>query len=434
MFEFAVVQQAKQEVVAASQAVVKYSKRYGKKNPKMIAARANLEKNRANYLVLLKNIAKSIIKKYNAARAHESSLKIDLKMSKDNIRSINKKSFKLKEYERDVDTNRQLYDTFFTRFKETNETTEMQSSNARIIDYAVIPKNPVKPKKKLISLIVFILSLGLGIVLSFLNESLNTTLKSPDDVQLRMSTPLLGVLPQLKLKKRELDSPLLEFVNNSKSTFSEAVRTIRTGVILSGLDSDLKIAMVTSSVPNEGKTTVSLNLAMSIGTMEKVLLIDADLRRPSIAKALNISSKYPGLSSLVAGTNEFAECITKFPDWNIDVLAAGITPPNPQELLASKRFEAVLKALGKHYDRIIIDTPPTQAVSDSLLISKYANEIIYLVKADSTSYLLARSGIDKLESVNGKVTGIILNQLNFDRSKKYSYDYYNGYYSNYGYS
>ncbi len=309
----------------------------------------------------------------------------------------------------------------------------MKSANSRIIDHAIIPKKPVKPKKKLIIIIVFILSLGLGIVLSFVNEALNTTIKTPEDVLLKLDTPLLGALPLLKLSKRNIDNPLLEFINDNRSTFSEAIRTIRTGVVLSGLDCKLKIALVTSSIPNEGKTTVSLNLAMSLGAMEKVLLIDADLRRPSIAKACHIESE-DGLSSLVAGTAEFKDCVTSFPEWGIDVLPAGFIPPNPQELLGSKRLSAILQSLGKHYDRIIIDTAPTQAVSDALLLSKHANEVIYVVKAGETSYALAKAGIDKFKEINANVSGVILNHLDFNKAKKYSDDYYNGYYSNYGYS
>jgi len=434
MFDYQVVQQAKQDLSKAIQMVVKYSKRYGRKNPKMITVKDDLAKAKANYLILLKNIANSIEKKYKAATSNESALKTDLNRSKSEIRDINEKSYRLKELEREVETSRQLYETFFTRFKETNETSGMQSANSRVVDYAVIPQKPIKPKKKLIVIIVFILSIGLGIVLSFINEALNTTLKSPEDVQLRLSKPLLGALPLLKLKKRDLDNPLLEFINDNKSLFSEAVRTIRTGVVLSGLDSDLKVAVVTSSVPNEGKTTVSLNLALSLGTMEKVLLIDADLRKPSIAKACQFPLGGEGLSTLVAGTADFKECIRSMPDWGIDILPAGIVPPNPQELLGSKRFALILQALGKKYERIIIDTAPTQAVSDALLLAKHSNEVIYVVKADSTSYSLANAGIDKLDQINANVSGIILNSVDFKKAQKYSDDYYNGYYNNYGYS
>ena len=205
-------------------------------------------------------------------------------------------------------------------------------------------------------------------------------------------------------------------------------------MVLSGLDSEYKIAVVTSSIPNEGKTTVSLNLAMALAQTEKVLLIDADLRKPSIAKACGFESRN-GLSTLVAGTADFRDCVRHFEEWKMDVMPSGIIPPNPQELLSSKRFAKILEVLSKKYERIIIDTAPTQAVSDALLISKYSNEVIYVVKADSTPHQLAKAGIDKLKSIDANVSGIVLNQLNITHAEKYySGGYYSGYYSTYEYS
>jgi len=428
------VQHAKDYHHDAQNEVAELSKRYGRKHPKMQSALANYNKAKNNYLKLLKSVTRGIESQYRAAQSNEQSLKKDIARSKSEIRAINTKSFKLKELERDVETNRQLYNTFFTRFKETSETSGMQTANARIIDPAAVPIEPVKPKKKLIVIITFILSLGLGIVLSFLIEALNNTIQTIADVEEKLLTPLLGIIPQQKLKKVEVDKPLLAFYHDNKSNFSEAIRTIRTGVILSGLDEKNKIAVVTSSVPNEGKTTVSLNLAMALAQTEKVLLIDADMRKPSIAKACGIEAKN-GLSTLVAGTADFKDCVRTFEEWNLDILPAGLIPPNPQELLSSKRFAKILDLLSNKYERIVIDSAPTQAVSDAYLISKYSNEVIYIVKADSTPHALAKAGIDKLKSNGANISGVVLNQLDINKAERYySGDYYNGYYTNYGYA
>ncbi len=428
------VQHAKNSHHDAQNTVAELSKRYGLKHPKMQSAMANYEKAKVNYLSRLKSVARGIEGQYRAAQSSESALRQDMKSSKQEIRTINTKGYKLRELEREVETNRQLYNTFFTRFKETSETSGMNTANARIVDAATTPQIPVKPKKKLIVIIALIFGLGIGVVLAFLKEALNNTIRNPADVELKLQTPLLGILPLQKLKKSELDKPLLAFHHDNKSNFSEAIRTIRTGVVLSGLDSDYKIAVVTSSVPNEGKTTVSLNLAMALGQTEKVLLIDADLRKPSIAKACHFESK-EGLSTLVAGTADFAECVHHFKEWNIDIMPSGIIPPNPQELLSSKRFAKILEILSKKYERIIIDSAPTQAVSDALLISKYSNEVIYVVKADTTPNALAKAGIDKLRSIDANISGVVLNQLNITKAEKYyTGEYYNGYYSSYGYT
>ncbi len=429
------VQRAKESMDTAEEKVTELSKIYGMKHPKMKSAQANYNKVYSNYLRLLKNVAKGIERQYNAIRSNEYSLKKEMSRSKGDIRTINKKSFKLKELQSEVDSNRRLYDTFFSRFKETNETSGMQTANARIVDEAVVPNIPVKPKKKLIVIIATILGLGLGVVIAFLQEALNKTIRTAADVEEKLGVSLLGILPLLKKKKIEdKDIALLSFIEENKSNFAEAIRTIRTGVVLSGLDNDEKIAVVTSSVPNEGKTTVAINLAMALGQSEKVLLIDGDLRRPSIGKTCKIDNKN-GLSTLVAGTTSFDDSMHTFEEWGIDVLPAGIVPPNPQELLGSIRFGKVIKALGRKYDRIVIDTAPIQAVSDAQLISVHCNEVIFVVKADATPYSLAYNSIDKFRQINRHVTGVVLNQMNVAKATKYyTGDYYNGYYQNYGYN
>lgn len=428
------VQHAKDNYHDAQNEVAELSKRYGRKHPKMQSAVANSEKVKKNYLKVLKSVSRGLEGQYAAVQKNEAALKRDLKRTKAEIRNINAKSFKLKELERDVNTDRQLYETFFTRFKETSETSGMQTANARIVDSAIAPENPIKPKKSLIIIVTLLLSTGLGIVLSFIIESLNNTIQTVSDIEQKLFVPMLGIIQQQKLKKENVDEPLLAFHQQNKSNFSEAIRTIRTALVLSGLDEEKKISLITSSVPNEGKTTVSINLAMALAQNEKVLLIDADMRRPSIAKACGFKSKN-GLATLVAGTSTFHECVHRFDEWKLDILPAGSVPPNPQELINSKKFGNMLDILVQKYDRIIIDSAPIQAVSDAHLISKHVNEVIYVVKADSTPYGLAKSGIDKLKGSGAHLSGVVLNQLDIGKAEKYySGDYYNGYYTNYGYA
>lgn len=428
------VQSAKSLADAAEEKVIELSNVYGKKHPKMIAARANYNKANANYLRLLKNVAKGIERQYNAIQSNEASLKGELNRSKGDMRAINKKSFKLRELEREVETNKQLYETFFTRFKETSETSGLQTALARIIDEATIPSVPVKPRKRLMVIIAAILGLGLGMVIVFLKEALNKTIRSAEDVENKLSISLLGILPLMKIKSKDKKQVIMAFVEDNKSSFAESIRTIRTGVVLSGLDSHEKVVVITSSVPGEGKTTLAVNLAMALGQNEKVLLIDADLRKPSIARSCKIDSK-EGLSTLVAESSTFEQCMHHFDEWGIDILPAGIIPPNPQELLGSRRFGTVIQALSKKYDRIVIDTAPVQAVSDAQLISMHSNEVIYVVRADSTPYKLTANGIDKLKKINRNVIGVVLNQVNIEQaSKYYSGEYYSGYYQNYGYN
>lgn len=238
------------------------------------------------------------------------------------------------------------------------------------------------------------------------------------------------MVPLVKMKRKKAFAGHL-FFDATEHGFSEAVRTVRTGISLSSLDNPYKVIMVTSSVCGEGKSTTSVSLACAFGQMEKVLLIDADMRRPSIAKELEIVRDHLGLSELVAGDVAVEECIIHRPDENIDILIAGLIPPNPLELLSSRKFNATLKALRERYDRIIIDCAPILPVSDARVLSTMADSLVYVVKADATSLNQVKSGLDHLDHVNAPITGIVLNQLDVRKAEKYSDYGYGTYYESY---
>lgn len=392
------------QVVRFRSRISELSRRYGPKHPKMIAARSELN-------------------------ATEQALE----RSKQKIQGIGKKEVMLRELKREAAINRQLYDAFLNRIKETNEAMELKSANARVVDPAIAPIKPVKPKKVLIVVLVFVGALFLGMMLAFLREALDKTFKGAADVEEKLGLPMLGMLPLIKGRKKDNFDAAFAMLDKDASAFAESIRTIRTGIILSGLDNPHKILLTTSSVPGEGKSTTSINLAIALGQMEKVLLIDADMRRPSVAKSFGFDSKGPGLSDLVAGTAEPSTCIHRVKEAGIDVMTAGIIPPNPLELLSSERFGRILEALEKKYDRIVVDSAPVQAVSDSLVLAQYAKAVIYVIKADATSDHIVRSGVARLQHYNAPIAGVVVNQVDMDKAAKYGYEY-GGYYDHYGYS
>lgn len=410
------------------------SKRYGAKHPKMKAAQSELDNARRSLNAQILSVVNGIENEYRLALSAERSLKSAVNQTKKDLQSINRKDYRLKELEKEVDANRQLYDTFFTRLSETNATGDLQSANAQVSDPALAPRTPAKPKKGLIMGLAFVVSLMFGIMFSFLLEALNNTLKTAQDVENKLGATMLGLLPKLpKKNKNDHHLSYTAYLDKQQSSFAESVRTIRTGIVLSALDNPHKVLCITSSVPGEGKTSLAMSLAFSIGQMENVLLIDADMRRPSIAKAFELSGKAAGLSNLVAGTAKLDECIHKDEKSGIDVLPSGIIPPNPLELLSSDRFAKVLEFLESKYDRIIIDTAPTQAVSDALVLASHTGAMIYVVKADSTNYQLAKNGLKRLSEVKAPLIGVVLNQVDIKKAAKYGGDYY-GYYDNYGYT
>lgn len=424
------VQQFKADEGKASSKVQELSRRYGPKHPKMIAAQSELRSATANLRSQVEQVVASIEREYQLATANERSLQSSFNQNKEQIQDIKRKEFKLRELQREVDGNRSLYDTFMTRLKETSATSDFESVNARIVDPAVVPDKPVKPKKSLVVAIAGLLAMMAGIGMALLLEFLNNTFKSTEDVETKLNLPVLGILPLLKGKERRDIATM--FTRDEDRSFTESIRTIRTGVVLSGLDNPHKVLVVTSSIPGEGKSSVAANLAFAMGQMEKVLLIDADMRRPTVAKSFDFPVGTPGLANLVAGTARLEDCIKELDD-NVSVIPAGTVPPNPLELLSSQRFTKALQVLEGRFDRIVIDSPPTQAVSDALVLSTHANALIYVVKSESTSIPLVKRGVGQLLQNNAPITGVVLNQVDIKKAQKHGYSY-GGYYDYYGYS
>ncbi|WP_417778253.1 GumC family protein [Stutzerimonas xanthomarina] len=423
------IQQFKAEQAKAQAKVEELSKRYGPGHPAMAAARSDLSAASGSLRGQVEQIVAGIERNYQLALANENSLQASFNSNKSKIQDISRKEFQLRELQREVDGNRALYDTFMTRLKETAATSDMDSANARVVDKAVVPNEPIKPKKSLIVAIAALLALFVGVGLTLLLDALSNTFKSTEEVEGRLNIPVFGILPMIKQGERSDMARL--FSSDKDKSFSESIRTIRTGVVLSGIDNPHKVMVITSSIPGEGKSTVSVNLAFALGQMERVLLIDADLRRPTLAKSFDFPVGTPGLANLIAGNAKLDECI-KTVD-GLDMVGAGTVPPNPLELLSSQRFAKAIEVLKTKYDRIIIDSPPTQAVSDAIILSTLADSLIYVIKSDSTHIPLVEKGVGQLLQNNAPVKGIVLNRVDIKKAQKYGYSY-GGYYDYYGYS
>ena len=271
-------------------------------------------------------------------------------------------------------------------------------------------------------------------------ERLDNTVRTTNDVSEKLDAPLLGILQWVRGRHHKFEIQRA-FLNDTDHQFTESVRTLRTGIQMSALDTPHKVVMVTSSVPEEGKTSVATNIAFALAQVKRTCLIDADMRRPTIAKVLGLDSKAPGLSQLVAGTEPPVNCIYEFEDSKLHYIPSGTVPPNPLELLSSKRFGDVLKKLEESFDVIVIDTPPVQLVSDAVIIAGLANALVYVVRADSTPYQVAKGGLEMLKKGKAQLLGVVLNQLDLQKAERYygygKYVSYGGKYSRYqryGYS
>ena len=404
------------------------SNRYGREHPRMVQAEGELRAARENTRRAIENVVASITRDYEVARANEVSIERSLGQSKGEIQDINRKEFQLAVLEREVAANKQLFDMFLGRFKETSAAGDLQSTVARVVDAAIPSAVPYKPNKRQVVLIALVVGLFVAVMLALLLERLDSTVKTSHDVESKLGLPVLASLPVITERKVKMERI---FEHNPQAVFSEGIRTARTGILLSSIDAPHRMLVITSSVPGEGKTTIATNLALAFAQTKRVVLVDADLRRPSIGKLFGKEPNSPGLSSLVAASTPASECIFKVDDSELYVVPSGPIPPNPLELMLSKRFEDALTKLQEMFDMVIIDSPPVQLVSDAMVISRHCTGLIFVVKADDTHYQVARNAVKRMRQTQANIIGVALNQLDFQRADRY-YGEYTGY-SKYGY-
>jgi capsular exopolysaccharide synthesis family protein len=405
------------------------SKKYGKNHPQMVAIDSELADLKKRKATEAKRVVNSLRNEYKLAMAREEGLKKALEDQKTESLQMNKKAIQYGVLQRQAETSRNMYDLLIKRFKETSLTEEMKTGNIRIIDRAEVPESPVKPKKKLNLLLSIVIGLAMGIGLAFFLEYLDNTIKLPDEVKNRLNIPYLGPVPAFVHEADEysIDKDLIA-LHSPKSTTSESFRGIRTGIIFSSADQPPQILLVTSAGPAEGKTFNAVNLAVIMANAgSKVLLMDCDMRKPRIHKIFGVQ-RDTGLSNIQVGTGEFNNLVIASAVDNLDVLPVGPIPPNPSEILGSKKMGSLIKELKEKYDRIIMDSPPVTAVTDAVLLAPITDGVLLIIRANETPRQIIQNGIDHLKSVNAHILGGILNGIQTGRDSYYYYQYYYYYY------
>lgn len=300
----------------------------------------------------------------------------------------------------------------------------MKVENVQVIDKAQLPENPIKPRPMLNMAIAGVLGLMMGVFFAFLMEYLDNTIKTKADVERHLNLPVLGAIPVFDNKATKLIS-----LTNPKSPVTEAFRTLRTNIQFSSIDEEIRTLVITSSTPTEGKSVVTNNMAAIMAQGDKkVLLIDGDLRKPRIHEHFKLSN-HQGLTNILVGDKDLKDVVNRYaPLDNLYILTSGPIPPNPAEILGSKKMKDFLNKAKEDYDIILIDTPPIGLVTDSAVLSTICDALIYVVAVGQTEVDVVKHSKDLLDTVNANIIGVVLNKVPVDGRSYYKYYNYYGYY------
>ncbi len=399
----------------------------GDLHPDMIKVTTAIRSAEEKLQVEIEKVVGAVRNDYLAAQSQEQRLGEALEAQKRVALDVNGREIDGNVLKRDAESNRQLYDGLLQRAKETGVSSELKSSNIRLVDLAEVPRAPVRPNNPLLLLVGLLGGSLLAVGLAVAFESLDDRIKTPDDIKVHLGLPMLGLVPRIAPKLLGA-RPLMN--NGVPPAFSEAYRTIRTNVVFSSAHAGPNTIVVTSTVAGEGKTVAASNLAVGIAqTGEEVLLIDTDLRRPRVHSLFGVRQE-PGLSNLLIGNAKARAVIHQTGIPGLLVLPAGYLPPNPAELLGSPRFRYLLTNLGERIRWIILDCPPVLAVTDATVLAQFAQGVVLVVGAEMASRQAAALAVERLQAVNGRIVGAVLNRVDVDRHRYYYAPHYrsDGYY------
>lgn len=422
-------QALRQRLADAERLVAELWVEYGEQHPKMIKARAELADLNRKLKVETGDMIRRLRDAVATARIREKALQATLKRLKTEIAGLNNAEIGLHGLEREAQANRKLLETFLERFKETQSQENFQQADATILSPAPIPEVPSFPNKRLMLVVAFIGAVALGLVLAFTIERLDSGFRSMEQIEQMTGLPALGLIPELKRGRNAGGAPEAYILENPTSAYGEAVRRLHTGLVLSNVDSPPKVVLITSALPGEGKTSVAISLArMLANSGQKVVIIDCDLRRPTVHKLLDVSSS-PGLAEYLAGGVPLEQVIQTDSRSKVRLIAAGAPAPHPVNLLGSDQMKKLLSTLAGTWDIVIIDSAPVTAVSDTLVLSRLVDQAVYLVRWAGTDRQRAIGGLKQLLNAGINVVGVALTMVDVRKHAGYGYadsGYYHG--------
>jgi capsular exopolysaccharide synthesis family protein len=422
---------------------------YGPTYPKALAVQDQMKDLDALIIRERKRAVENIRNEYQAAVQREKALSDAVAKQNAAVETVNQLLIEHNLLKREFESNQALYDSLLTHLKDANVSAGLRATNIHVIDRAVPPTTPIRPDRMRNIMFALAAGLGLGVALALTREALDNSIKSAQEIEKLTDLPTLAIVPITNISG-ELPNPTspslkhlrhmgqdsraaaaLSVIKKPGAPISEAYRALRTSVLLSTADRPPQVLLVTSSQPGEGKTVTALNLALSMAQKGgRVLLVDADMRRPGIAKVLKISLD-KGLSGILTGAYEYGpEMLCKIERAEgLTLLPCGPIPPNPAELLCSMKMDALVKRLRQDYDHVIFDSPPVLPITDATIISSLVDGVLMVVECDQTTRAALSRACRIIEHAGGKIIGTVLNKVDVRRDGYYGYRYYHGYYT-----
>ena len=402
------------------------SERYGPRHPEYEKVTTQLADVKLQLEAEIKKAIQTAKSEYEAAVVQERTLTQALNEQKAAATDLSRKGVDYTLILREAESNREIYNSLLTREKELRVVANSRTNNIRLVDRAQVPGSPSSPNHRQDWIYALAFGLVFALATAFGIDYLDDTVKTPEDITRRLKLRFLGLVPAVRGDRH----PLLS--GPVPHDFGEAFRTLRTALVSQLPGDGPKVMAVTSAQPLEGKTTTAVNIAMALAVGgSRVLLIDADMRRPSVHKALRMTNDR-GLSQLLAGQARMREVVQRTHDPNLLVITAGRTPANPSELLAADRMRALISGLENGpFDWVIIDTPPVLAVTDAVIIAPLVAAMTFVVGSEMTRWRLAERAVETLLSGNPRHLCAVLNKVDFARNKYYYSRYYGHQYKSY---
>jgi len=421
------IQLLKSRLAELQQNKAQLSNTYGEKHPRIVAVNSQIGETQTQLNLATQQALQKIKNEFDSAILAERTYAQNLEAAKADATDLSRKSIGYNVMEREAKSNRTIYESLLQKEKELRVSSNSRSNNVRVVDRAEIPKAPLAPTGRRTWLTSIAIGLVLAIAVAFGLDYMNDTIKTPEDVTRRLKLPFLGLVPSVRDDKH----PVLASAHVPHD-FGEAFRSLRTSIMSRFPAEGTKILAVTSAQPLEGKTTTACNIAMALAYGgARVLLVDADMRRPGMHRPLRLTNER-GLSQVLIGQARVRDVIQRTVDPNLLAITAGKTPPNPSELLASERMKTLLNNLSHGpFDWIVLDTPPVLAVTDAVILAPLVNGVTFVIGAEMTRRRLAERALETIMAASPRFAAVVLNRVDFARNKYYYSRYYGHQYKNY---